>query len=359
MESNEVIRKIIHVDMDAFYASVEQRDNPELRGKPLAVGGSRERGVVAAASYEARQFGVRSALPSITAAKKCPDLIFVPPRFEVYKQVSMQIRAVFEEYTDLIEPLALDEAYLDVTHNKKGIPLATDVAREIKVRIKEETELTASAGVSMNKFLAKIASDYDKPDGLFVITPKMAEKFVEKLPIEKFHGVGKVTAKKMHKIGIHYGVDLKRYSQESLHYHFGKAGGYYYNIARAIDNRPVNPNRERKSIGAEATFETDIYKKDELKSKIDRISERVYNRMQSTRKSGRTLTRKIKYADFTQITRSKTAFQDYEELEEIREVAYQLLDEVDNLEKGIRLLGVSVSNFESEPPVVTQLTIDF
>lgn len=352
-------RKIIHIDMDAFFASVEQRDHPELRGRPVAVGGSKDRGVVAAASYEARKFGVRSAMPSVTAARNCPELIFVPPRFEAYKQVSLQIRSVFEEYTDLIEPLSLDEAYLDVTHNKKGLKLATDVALEIKKRIKEETELNASAGVSMNKFLAKIASDYDKPDGLFIITPKMAEKFVEKLAIEKFHGVGKVTAKKMHKIGIHFGKDLKKFPLESLHYHFGNSAAYYYNIARAIDNRPVNPHHERKSIGAESTFANDIFRKDELKAKIDKISDRVFQRMNSSKKTGRTLTLKIKYADFTQITRSRTASQDFEHLIELKETAYELLEDVEQLEKGVRLLGISISNFETLNTVPTQLTLDF
>lgn len=345
--------------MDAFFASVEQRDNPELQGKPVAVGGSKERGVVAAASYEARKFGVRSAMPSVTAARNCPDLIFVPPRFEAYKQVSMQIRSVFEEYTDLIEPLSLDEAYLDVTHNKKGLTLATDVALEIKKRIKEVTDLNASAGVSMNKFLAKIASDYDKPDGLFVITPKMAERFVEKLAIERFHGVGKVTAKKMHKIGIHFGKDLKKFPLESLHYHFGNSAQYYFNIARAIDNRAVNPHHERKSIGSESTFSSDIVRVDELKAKIDKIADRVYQRMTSTKKTGRTLTLKIKYGDFTQITRSRTAPQDYEHLVELKDTAKSLLDDIEDLNRGIRLLGISISNFEVIDEVPTQLTIDF
>lgn len=359
IQSYADFRKIIHIDMDAFYASVEQRDNPELRGKPLAVGGNRERGVVAAASYEARKFGVRSAMPSITAAKKCPELIFVRPRFEVYKNVSAQIHSIFAEFTDLIEPLALDEAYLDVTENKQGLTLATDVAKAIKKRIKDVTELNASAGISMNKFLAKLASDHDKPDGLYVITPKMAERFVEKLPIERFHGVGKVTAQKMHKIGIHFGADLKKFPLESLSYHFGKAGTYYYNIARAIDHREVNPNRIRKSLGSESTFSEDIIKKEALHQKLDSIAERVYQRMQSSRKSGRTLTLKVKFADFQQITRSKTMEEDYSQLDEIKSTSKALLEELGALEKGIRLLGISISNFEKPEENIKQLTLDF
>src|SRR5689334_12367543 len=252
-------RKIIHIDMDAFYASVEQRDNPELRGKPVAVGGSRERGVVAAASYEARKFGVHSAMPSITAKRKCPDLIFVKPRFDAYKAISLQIREIFAGYTPIIEPLSLDEAYLDVTENLRGIPSATQIAEEIRARIRAETELTASAGVSYNKFLTKLASDHRKPDGLFVITPKMGPSFVETLPVRKFHGVGPATAKKMARLGIETGLDLKGQTLEFLQQHFGKAGSYYHWAARGIDERPVRADRIRKSIGAENTFPADLF----------------------------------------------------------------------------------------------------
>src|SRR5271163_2739962 len=251
-------RKIIHVDMDAFYASVEQRDNPELRGKPVAVGGSRERGVVAAASYEARKFGVHSAMPSVTAKRRCPDLIFVRPRFDAYKAISEQIRQIFAEYTPIIEPLSLDEAYLDVTENLKGIVLATEIAKEIRARIRAETELTASAGVSYNKFLAKLASDHHKPDGLFVITPEMGPGFVETLPIRKFNGVGPVTAKKMERLGIKTGLDLRAQTLAFLQQHFGKAGAYYYWAARGVDERPVRADRIRKSVGAENTFPADL-----------------------------------------------------------------------------------------------------
>jgi DNA polymerase-4 len=252
-------RKIIHIDMDAFYASVEQRDNPELRGKPVAVGGSRERGVVAAASYEARKFGVRSAMPSVTAKRQCPDLIFVKPRFDAYKAVSLQIRKIFAEHTHLIEPLSLDEAYLDVTENLKGIATATEIARQIRAKIRAETSLTASAGVSYNKFLAKLASDHRKPDGLFVITPRMGPAFVENLPVGKFHGVGPATTAKMNRLGIETGLDLRGRTISFLQQHFGKSGPYFYWIARAIDERPVRADRVRKSIGAENTFSVDLF----------------------------------------------------------------------------------------------------
>ncbi|MCB0408824.1 MAG: DNA polymerase IV [Flavobacteriales bacterium] len=302
----DIIRKIIHVDMDAFYASVEQRDNPDLKGKPVAVGGSKERGVVAAASYEARKYGVRSAMPSVTAFKKCPHIIFVPPRFEVYKEVSKQIREVFSEYTNLIEPLALDEAYLDVTENKKNMEYAMDIAKEIKEKIKQRTKLTASAGISYNKFLAKIASDYNKPDGFYVITPKMAEKFIEQLKIEKFFGVGKVTAQKMHKRGIFTGADLKTKSLDELNRWFGKSGKYYFNVVRGVDNRSVNPNRIRKSLGAERTYSIDITNKIGLIENLNGIVEVLIKRMEKSDSSGKTLTIKAKYANFKQITRSKT-----------------------------------------------------
>src|SRR5437879_3111868 len=269
-------RKIIHIDMDAFYASVEQRDNPELRGKPVAVGGSRERGVVAAASYEARKFGVRSAMPSLTAKRKCPDLIFVEPRFDAYKAISLQIREVFAEYTPIIEPLSLDEAYLDVTENLKGIISAPRIAEAIRARIRAETELPASAGVSCNKFLAKLASDHRKPDGLFVITPQMGPAFVETLPVRKFHGVGPATAKKMERLGIATGLDLRAQSLALLQQHFGKAGSYYYSAARGVDERPVRADRIRKSVGAENTFPADLITYDASRDALREIVDKVW-----------------------------------------------------------------------------------
>src|SRR5499425_2662776 len=269
-------RKIIHIDMDAFYASVEQRDNPELRGKPVAVGGSRERGVVAAASYEARKFGVHSAMPSITANRKCPDLIFVKPRFDAYKAISLQIREIFAEYTPIIEPLSLDEAYLDVTENLKGIVSATQIAEEIRAKIRVETELTASAGVSYNKFLAKLASDHRKPDGLFVITPQMGPAFVETLAVRKFHGVGPATARKMAGLGIATGLDLRAQSQAFLQLHFGKAGSYYYWAARAVDERPVRADRIRKSVGAENTFAADLFTYEAAREALREIVDNVW-----------------------------------------------------------------------------------
>jgi DNA polymerase-4 len=354
------IRKIIHVDMDAFFASIEQRDNPDYRGKPVAVGGSSKRGVVAAASYEARKFGVRSALPSVTAQKLCPDLIFVKPRFEVYKEVSGQIRDIFHDYTDLVEPLSLDEAYLDVTKNKHGIRSAIKIAREVKRRIKEDTSLTASAGVSMNKFLAKIASDQDKPDGLFVILPDEAEAFVEKLPIEKFFGIGKVTAGKMHEMGIRTGLDLKKQEKETLIAHFGKVGNYYYDIARANDSRTVNPHRIRKSIGAERTFESDYLERDEIESAISHISEILIGRLAKSQSSGKTITLKVKFEDFEQITRSKTVPHYINSLEEIEILGKELMSKLFPLPKGIRLLGLTLSNLNSEDSWEShQLTLDF
>ncbi|MBL4667973.1 MAG: DNA polymerase IV [Flavobacteriales bacterium] len=344
---SENIRKILHIDMDAFYASVEQRDNPELRGKPLAVGGSKERGVVAAASYEARKYGVKSAMPSSIAYRKCPQLIFVKPRFDAYKEASKQIREVFEEYTDLVEPLSLDEAYLDVTENKFDMEFAMDIATEIKQKIKDKTGLTASAGISYNKFLAKIASDYNKPDGFYVITPSMSEKFIEKLPIEKFFGVGKVTAKKMHLKGIFTGTNLKRKSEQQLTQWFGKAGKYYYNIARGIDNRVVNPNRIRKSLGAERTYEHDITTKEEMIENINLITEILVKRISNSGGAGKSLTLKVKYGDFKQITRSKTLTELLSN-QQIKSIALHLLEAIPNIEKGIRLIGLQTSNFEQE-----------
>jgi len=356
----EPVRKIIHIDMDAFYASVEQRDNPELRGKPVAVGGSRQRGVVAAASYEARKFGVRSAMPSVTASRKCPGLIFIKPRFDAYRQVSEQIQSIFHEYTDLVEPLSLDEAFLDVTFHKKGKPSATLIAREIKQRIKDEVNLTASAGVSCNKFLAKIASDYRKPDGIFVIPPEEAEAFVEKLEIDKFFGVGKVTASRFHEMGIHFGRDLKKLERTELIRSFGKAGSYYYDIARGIDNRPVNPNRERKSIGGERTFSQDLYDAQELKHELEIIAEIVWNRVKKKQAMGKTITLKVKYADFEQITRSHTFSGNVIGMEQLYRTGADLLPYYEAAQKGVRLLGLTLSNLtlpgEGTP---VQLTLEF
>lgn len=357
------MRKIIHIDMDAFYASVEQRDNPELRGKPVAVGGSAERGVVAAASYEARKFGVRSAMPSSIAARKCPDLIFVYPRFDAYKEVSDQVRSIFFEYTDLVEPLSLDEAYLDVTSNKKNIPSATLIAQEIKRRIKEETSLTASAGISINKFLAKTASDVNKPDGIFLITPDDAVNYVEKMPINKFFGIGKVTAEKMNKMGINHGIDLKKYSEIDLVTRFGKSGRYYYRIARAIDDREVNPNRIRKSLGAENTFSKDLTQLTEIVAELEKIKATLIRRMERSKTKGKTITLKVKFTDFHQITRSKTISEWIENDEQITKLYNELLTTFDTNDIAIRLLGLSISNLNHEevpkPVLGSQLTLEF
>lgn len=336
-------RKIIHVDMDAFYASVEQRDNPELRGKPVAVGGSAARGVVAAASYEARAFGVRSALPSVTAKRKCPDLIFVPPRFDVYRAVSAEIRAIFAEHTDLIEPLSLDEAYLDVTENHHGIAIATTIAELIRTRIKAVTGLNASAGISYNKFLAKIASDQNKPNGQFVITPRMGPAFVEALPVKKFHGVGPATAAKMQRLGIETGADLKAKPLSFLQQHFGKSGSWYYRIARGIDERPVEPDRPRKSVGAEDTFAADIFELEAARAELRPLAAKVWRYCEAHGIRGRTVTLKVKYADFQQVTRSQTAVAAADQ-SEIEAICFTLLDLVFPTAKGIRLLGVTLSS---------------
>ena len=292
--------------MDAFYASVEQRDNPDLKGKPVAVGGTRKRGVVAAASYEARQYGVRSAMSSIVAKRKCPGIIFVRPRMEVYQAVSSQIQDIFHEYTDLVEPLSLDEAFLDVTENKVAIEVATDIAIEIKQKIFESTGLTASAGVSFNKFLAKTASDVNKPNGLFIIKPIQAEPYIESLPVRKFFGVGAVTAEKMNRLGVVTGADLKTWSLQALVRNFGKSGKYFYDIVRGIDQRPVNPSRIRKSIGAERTFDTDLRSKQEIYKSLEQIETELISRLNRKQRKGRTLTLKVKFDDFEQITRSKS-----------------------------------------------------
>lgn len=339
-------RKIIHVDMDAFYASVEQRDNPELRGKPVAVGGSAARGVVAAASYEARVFGVHSAMPSVTAKRKCPELIFVPPRFEVYRAVSAQIREIFTEHTDLIEPLSLDEAYLDVTVNNHGIPAATQVAEVIRARIKEVTGLNASAGISYCKFLAKMASDLNKPNGQAVITPRMGPGFVEALSVKKFHGVGPATAGKMERLGIATGADLRAKSLDFLQQHFGKSGGWYYRIARGIDERPVEPHRERKSIGAEDTFAVDIFDLDSARRELKPLAAKVWRHCEARDLVGRTVTLKVKYADFQQITRSRTRGTTVTSLAELQGIAEGLLGPLFPTAKGVRLIGVTISSLD-------------
>lgn len=336
-------RKIIHVDMDAFYASVEQRDNPELRGKPLAVGGAAARGVVAAASYEARKFGVHSAMPSVTAARKCPELIFVKPRFEVYRAVSQQIREIFAEYTPLIEPLSLDEAYLDVTENLKDMPIATEIALEIRAKIKAVTALNASAGISYNKFLAKMASDLNKPNGQAVITPKNGPAFVEGLAVKKFHGVGPATAEKMHKLGIETGADLKAQSLQFLSQHFGKSGPYFYGIARGIDDRQVRPDRVRKSVGAEDTFSRDIDDLDRATSELKPLADKVWTCCEAKRISGKTVTVKIKYSDFTQATRSRTSVLPFKTGKDILDAASELLKTVYPFRRSVRLLGVTLS----------------
>jgi DNA polymerase-4 len=346
--------------MDAFFASIEQRDNPELRGKPVAVGGAGKRGVVAAASYEARKYGVFSAMPSSIALRKCPELIFVKHRFDVYRQVSHQIRDLFLEYTDLVEPLSLDEAYLDVTENKKEMRSATLIAREIKTRIKKDTGLTASAGVSINKFLAKVASDQQKPDGLFVITPDLAEQFVENLPIEKFFGIGKVTAVKMHEMGISHGRDLKKLTLETLALRFGKMGRYYYDISRAADHRQVNPNRVRKSLGAERTYENDLLDENDIIIQTEKIIDILMERIEKAEVSGKTITLKIKFNDFEVLNRSQSLQHFTSSKGEIARVSIELLRKELPATKGIRLLGVTLSNLES--PAESdgrQLTLEF
>jgi DNA polymerase-4 len=337
------VRKIIHIDMDAFYASVEQRDNPDLRGKPVAVGGSRERGVVAAASYEARKFGVRSAMPSITAQRQCPDLIFVKPRFDVYKAISQQIRAIFAEHTPIIEPLSLDEAYLDVTENLQSIPLARDIALAIRAKIKAETDLNASAGISYNKFLAKLASDYRKPNGQYVITPEMGPGFVETLPVGKFHGIGPATNAKMQGLGIFTGLDLRKQDLAFLEANFGKAGAYYYSISRGIDERPVRANRIRKSVGAENTFSSDLTECGSMAAELQPLIDKVWRHCESMGNRGRTVTLKIKFADFETISRSQSLSEPVGSRPELERVATGLLERLMPLPKAVRLLGVSLS----------------
>ena len=341
-------RKIIHIDMDAFFASVEQRDHPELRGKPVAVGGSSLRGVVAAASYEARKFGVRSAMPSVTAKKRCPELIFVKHRFDVYNEVSRQVRAIFADYTSLIEPLSLDEAYLDVTESLVGAASATQIAEDIRARIRAETGLTASAGVSYNKFLAKLASDHRKPDGLFVITPRMGPGFIETLPVGKFHGVGPATMEKMNRLGIHTGLDLRARSLDFLQERFGKSGQFYYWIARGIDERPVCPDRIRKSVGAENTFFDDLTEFGAMREALAPILDKLWRHCEASDIRGRTVTLKVKYADFQIITRSRTLAAPVASRAELECTSLDLLASLMPTAKGIRLLGVTLSGLGNE-----------
>jgi DNA polymerase-4 len=343
-------RKIIHIDMDAFYASVEQRDNPDLRGKPVAVGGSRERGVVAAASYEARKFGVRSAMPSVTAKRQCPDLIFVKPRFEVYKAVSQQIREIFAEHTAMIEPLSLDEAYLDVTENLQSIPLARDVALAIRTKIKEVTGLNASAGISYNKFLAKLASDHRKPNGQYVITPEMGPAFVETLPVGKFHGIGPATSAKMNSLGLYTGLDMRNQSLEFMQANFGKAGSYYYWISRGVDNREVRADRIRKSVGAENTFSTDLTEFEQMLSELQPLIDKVWRHCEEKGSRGRTVTLKVKFADFELISRSRTVAGTVGSRSELESTSAELLKALFPMKKAVRLLGVSVSSFAANDP---------
>lgn len=352
-------RKIIHVDMDAFYASVEQRDHPELRGKPVAVGGlPSQRGAVCAASYEARRFGIHSAMPSRSAIARCQHLVFIKPRFSVYKAVSSEIRKIFFDYTDLVEPLSLDEAYLDVTVDKREIGSAVMIAQEIRDRIRTELNLTASAGISINKFLAKIASNLNKPDGQSLIAPHQAEAFIEKLPIEDFYGVGPATATKMKALGIHTGADLKQWDQPQLVATFGKVGNYYYRVVRAEDNRPVNPNRIRKSIGAERSFFEDLRERSQMEAALEKIAQEVHERLSNNQKTGYTLTLKIKYDNYDACTRSQTLETPIKEQAEILRLAKGLL--LAHVEKGrpVRLLGITLSNLV-EPQPYSQLSLSF
>ncbi len=358
------LRKIIHIDMDAFYASVEQLDNPELRGKAIAVGGGENRGVVAAASYEARKFGVRSAISGYLAKKNCPHLIFVKPRFDRYREISQRIRAIFMDYTDLVEPLSLDEAYLDVTHNKKGNPSASMIAREIRERIFTETGLTASAGISINKFIAKVASDYNKPNGQKTVNPDEVLEFLEELPIGKFYGVGKVTTEKMYQLGIFTGKDLKTKSEEFLTSHFGKSGGYYYYVVRGIHNSEVKPDRIAKSVGTEHTFNENLVSEVFIEEKLADIAKELERRLQKKKIAGKTVTLKLKYSDFTVQTRSKTIPYFIADSSLIFEAVKELLYQ-ERPKDSVRLLGISLSNLNTETPsgekkaVAVQLKFDF
>ncbi|OYQ34736.1 DNA polymerase IV [Flavobacterium cyanobacteriorum] len=358
------IRKIIHVDMDAFYASVEQLDNPELRGRALAVGGGEKRGVVAAASYEARKFGVRSAMSGFLAKKKCPHLIFVRPRFERYTEISKKIRNIFYEYTDLVEPLSLDEAYLDVTRNKKGNPSATMLASEIRQRIFEETGLTASAGISINKFIAKVASDYNKPNGQKTVNPDEVTAFLENLPIGKFYGVGRVTEERMYQLGIFTGRELKEKTREYLTEHFGKSGTFYYNVVRGIHTSEVKPGRIAKSVGAEHTFFENLVSEVFMEEKLHDIASELERRLKKKKAAGKTVTLKIKYSDFTLQTRSKTLPYFISDKALIMEAVTELLYQ-EKLKNSVRLLGISLANLNTDAEnkvkkqVAVQLKFDF
>ena len=363
MEADFIQRKIVHIDMDAFYASVEQLDFPELKGKPIAVGGSKERGVVAAASYEARQFGVKSAMPSIIAARKCPQLIFVKPRFERYQEISKLIRAIFYEYTDLVEPLSLDEAFLDVTENKKGMLSASFIAQEILERIQSEIGLTASAGISINKFTAKIASDFNKPNGQKTVPPNQVKDFLAALPIEKFFGVGKVTAEKMKSQGIFNGEDLRLKTLEFLSQNYGKQGAHFYNIVRGIQFSQVKPDRLRKSIAAERTFGTDIISERYMLQQLERISDELERRLLKNQSKGKTITLKLKYTDFTIQTRSKTVLHWVQKKTDFFPIVEELLLQ-QPIEKSVRLLGISFSKLDNiedleQRSISVQLSFDF
>ncbi|MDM9631230.1 DNA polymerase IV [Robiginitalea aurantiaca] len=366
METEVPLRKIIHVDMDAFYASVEQKDDPSLKGKPLAVGGGSKRGVVAAASYEARTYGVRSAMSGYLAKQKCPDLIFVKPRFERYKEISLQIREIFREYTDLVEPLSLDEAYLDVTENKTGIPSATLIAREIRDQIYTKTGLTASAGISINKFIAKIASDLNKPNGQKTIPPEAVPQFLQALEIRKFYGVGRVTAEKMHNLGIFTGSDLLRKTPEFLETHFGKSGRHYYQVVRGIHLSPVQPRRSPKSVGAERTFSENLSSEVFMLDRLSAIAAELESRLKPKKRAGKTITLKIKYSDFRLHTRSKTLPYYISTASMVLEIAKELLYQ-EPLQNSVRLLGISLSNLNTEKTtnepaenaVQVQLKFDF
>lgn len=352
-------RKIIHIDMDAFYASVEQRDFPEYRGKPLVVGGTPEGrgGVVATASYEARKFGIRSAMPSKTAQRLCPEAIFVFPRFEAYKAVSNHIREIFRRYTDMIEPLSLDEAYLDVTNDKQGIGSAIEIATQIKAAIRDELQLTASAGVSINKFVAKIASDMNKPDGLTFIGPSRVEAFMEELLVEKFFGVGKVTAAKMKSMGLYTGADLKQLSESEMIKYFGKSGKFYYQIVRGIDNREVQSHRETKSVSVEDTYQEDLRTKESMLAELEILSERLAKRLQRYTLKGRTVTVKFKFHDFTIITRSLSLPEVMNDHEAIISAVKIILEKAPVADSRVRLLGVGISNFDLHPSDDKQLKL--
>jgi DNA polymerase-4 len=341
----ERIRKIIHIDMDAFYASVEQRDDPALKSRPVAVGYAAKRGVVAAASYEARRFGVRSAMPSTVAMRKCAELVFVPPRFEVYRAVSRQIHAIFKDYTPLVEPLSLDEAYLDVTDNLKGTATAWETAKEIRARIYRETALTASAGISYNKFLAKLASDHQKPNGQFAIMPDEGEAFIANLAVARFHGVGPVTARKMHALRIETGADLRRQTLDFLRSHFGKSGDWYYELARGQDDRPVQADRERKSSGSETTFPEDLTDPAQIEAGVIAMADEVWAWCEKANSRGRTVTVKIKWANFQISTRSRSMKTSIDTRNTLHEVALGLIRSIFPPTKGIRLVGITISNF--------------